>query len=145
MEAKKLALVRTVVSEAVSQLDEQEKAVVLQWAKESREVVTQSSLTKKEKFARLREISSAKPVVVVLKAVARLLKSKAWDNQSWARRLGIAGLAAGVASFGLEGAGIVALGGGIGVPLALLSTAGATFLGVVIDELKKEVNERKSK
>ena len=74
-----------------------------------------------------------------------MIKSKAWDNQSWARRIGLVGLTTGVAAFGLEGAGIVAMGGGIGVPLALLSTAGGTFLGVVIDELNKEVKERKAK
>ena len=39
---------------------------------------------------------------------------------------------------GLAGSGIAALGGAIGVPLFLLTAAGGSFVGLIIDSLVKK-------
>jgi hypothetical protein len=72
----------------------------------------------------------------------KAIKVVAWDDQTWARRLFIGGAVVGIASFGGESAGIAAMGTAVGVPLALISTVGATILGVLIDETKKEKANR---
>jgi hypothetical protein len=137
MESKTNALARKIVSETVSQMTDQERAEVLDWANRSLVVVENKELTRTQKLIELRKVHPSKAALRIIAALARLTKSKVWDNQSWARRLGIAGLATGAAVFGSKAAGVAALGSAIGVPLALITGAGATVLGVIIDEVKK--------
>lgn len=138
MDSKSRALARKVVSETINQMTEAEREEVQRWVTRSLTVVENKDLTKTEKLAELRRIKPTKAVLRILIALARVVKSKAWDNQSWARRLGLGGLAAGAVTFGTQGAGIAAFGTAVGVPLALLTGAGAALLGVVVDELKKK-------
>ena len=47
------------------------------------------------------------------------------------------GMALGIAAFGAQGAGVAALGTAIGVPLWVISGAGASLAGVLLEELKR--------
>mgnify|MGYP006888963638 CR=1 FL=1 len=71
----------------------------------------------------------------------RIFKNKAWSNQSWARRFGVIGATLGTAAFGTQAAGLAAMGGAVGISLALVSTVGATFVEVLVDELTKEIRK----
>lgn len=130
--------VRKLVSETICQMDESEKLEVLDWAQRSITVVENKNLTKIQKVLELRKVKPTKPILRLILALARLAKLKAWDNQSWARRLGIGGLAVGGVTFGTQAAGVAAMGTAVGIPLALITASGAMILGVVIDEIKKE-------
>jgi hypothetical protein len=48
------------------------------------------------------------------------------------------GMALGLAAFGSQGAGVAALGTAVGVPLWVISGAGASMAGVLLDELKRK-------
>lgn len=137
MKMKSNIAVRKVVAQTIEVMDEKEKSEVLEWAERSMTIVSSRELSKSEKLLALREVKASKPILRLLLAVARLAKSKTWDNQSWARRLGISGLAIGAATFGTQAAGVAAMGTAIGVPLALITASGAVILGVIIDEIKK--------
>jgi len=137
MGAKKLPVVTDLVRRSVSKLDKDQKADVLRWANQSLTVVKNKDLSKVEKITRLKRITKPKAKRAILIALMQALKGTAWDDRSWAGRFAIVGLLAGAAVFGGQGAGIVAMGGGVGVPLALLTTIGGSFLGSLVDELQK--------
>lgn len=138
MKQKSDLAVRKVVAQAVEVMNENEKAEVLSWAERSMTIVNNRELSKSQKLLALREVRASKPILRLFVALARLVKSKTWDNQSWARRFGIGGLAVGAVTFGTQAAGVAAMGTAIGVPLALITASGGLVLGVVIDEIKKD-------
>jgi hypothetical protein len=143
MGAKKINPLKLVVSNAISKLDEREKAEVRDWAEKSLVVINDKKLSKTNKLKKLKRIKRPKATKHFLAAILEGVKSALWDNQSWARRLAVAGLALGVVTFGTEAAGVAALGGAIGVPLALLTGTGAALLGLIIDEINKETKKRR--
>jgi hypothetical protein len=91
--------------------------------------------------------ASSKAAIAAAKIVTRHVKRVAWDERSTAARFGLGGAALGLAAFGSQGAGIAALGTAVGVPLWVVSGAGASLAGVLLDELnrsKKDDNSSKS-
>ena len=82
--------------------------------------------------------ASSQAAVTAAKIVARNLKRMAWDERSTAARFGLGGAALGLAAFGSQGAGIAALGTAVGVPLWVVSGAGASMAGVLLEELKRK-------
>lgn len=82
--------------------------------------------------------ASSKVVLPTLKIIAREIKKHGWDNRSKNARLGIGASAVTLATVGTQGAGIAALGTAIGVPLWFVFGAGAAFVGMLYDELKKK-------
>lgn len=138
MNSRRQSAVRRLISETYSQMNEEDRGVVREWAQRSLVVVENPALTKSQKVFELRKVKPTKPVFHLIVAIARLLKAKTWDNQSWARRLGVGGLTVGVVSFGTQAAGVAAMGTAIGVPLALITASGAAILGLIVDEFKKE-------
>ena len=70
-----------------------------------------------------------------LALVGRSLKKAGWDERGLAARLGLSSAVVTAVVFGSQGAGIAALGGAIGVPLWVIFGAGATFIGVLYEEL----------
>lgn len=72
--------------------------------------------------------------------VATSLHAVTWKDRSWAARLGLSGATAAALASAGQGAGIAALGTAVGVPLWLVLGAGGTFLGTLIDELRKLTN-----
>ena len=82
--------------------------------------------------------ASSKAAVTAAKIVAKHIKRVAWDERSTAARFGMGGMALGLAAFGSQGAGVAALGTAVGVPLWVISGAGASMAGVLLDELKRK-------
>ena len=65
-----------------------------------------------------------------------------WNNRSISAKIGLSTAAATVAVFGTQGAGIAALGTAIGLPLWMVTGAGAMFASTLFEELKqKDKNE----
>lgn len=81
------------------------------------------------------ETANSKVVIPTVKIIARESKRLAWDDRGLKGRLGIGGAAAAFAVFGGQSAGIAALGTAIGVPLWVVFGAGASFLGVLYEEI----------
>lgn len=82
----------------------------------------------------------SKAAISAAKIITRKLKKIAWDDRSIAARFGLGGAAAGLAVFGSQGAGIVALGTGVGVPLWVVLGAGSSMAGVLLEELTRKTN-----
>lgn len=143
MSAKKQKVeMQNVVSLVTKELTDEEKSKVLQWAEKSLIVIENKNLSRVEKVKQLNKLETPKAVMIFFQALLRFLKNKAWTNQSWARRLGLIGATLGTAVFGTQAAGLATMGTGIGISLALVSTVGATFIGVLVDELSKEIKNR---
>ncbi len=85
-----------------------------------------------------------KAVASIVKREWSKLKRWGWDERSWKARLGMGAMVATVATVGNAGAGIAALGTAIGVPLWIVTGAGATFAGFIIDEVKSESGKPKT-
>ncbi|TGP31528.1 hypothetical protein EN828_25410 [Mesorhizobium sp. M2D.F.Ca.ET.185.01.1.1] len=82
-----------------------------------------------------------KVVGPMLKRALGGAKSVGWDNRTTAQRLGLGGAAVGVALFGGQGAGIVALGMGVGVPLWAVLGAGSMFATYLYEELAQSTTK----
>jgi hypothetical protein len=66
---------------------------------------------------------------------AKSLVKVAWQDRTWAARLGLSAAAVAAATTAGQGAGIAAFGSAIGVPLWVVLGAGGAFAGVLVDEL----------
>lgn len=85
-----------------------------------------------------------KVVGPILKSALGRAKSLGWDNRTVAQRIGLGGAAVGVAVFGGQGAGIAALGMGVGVPLWAVLGAGSMFATYLYEELTEGPQTAKS-
>jgi hypothetical protein len=111
------------------------RAALLVWAQGLLQIRSASlPATQKAKSA-IKLTAQSKVIWPITKMIAGEVKRLAWDDRSVKARFGLAGMAVGAAIFGGEGAGIAALGTAIGVPLWIVFGAGATFAGVLIEEL----------
>lgn len=128
-ESRKLAL--TIVEEAhPEQLD-----AIQAWA----EGMLQIRLSNLNRIAKARAAltltARSKVILPILKLVVSKAKRLGWDDRNGPSRWGLAGAATALAIFGTQGAGIAALGTAVGVPLWVVFGAGASFLGVLLDEI----------
>ncbi|ESX80343.1 hypothetical protein X759_12700 [Mesorhizobium sp. LSHC420B00] len=85
-----------------------------------------------------------KVVGPMLKNALRGAKSLGWDKRTMAQRLGLGAAAVGIAVFGGQSAGIVALGMGVGVPLWAVLGAGSMFATYLYEELAHAPSTAKS-
>lgn len=121
-----------------------EQQLLLNWAK-SLLTIRQSSLPVHKKAAAAVKLTrDSKAIWPLMKVISRELKRVGWDDRSWKARLGLGAIVATIAAVGNAGAGIAALGGGIGVPLWVVIGAGGTFAGVLVDELTKSLGRPKT-
>ena len=112
-----------------------EKEAIQQWIERLLVVrASELSVIRKAKLA-ITVTADSKVILPTVKLIGRELKRLAWDDRSIKARFGLGGTAIALAAFGGQGAGIVALGTGIGVPLWVVFGAGATFLGVLYEEI----------
>jgi hypothetical protein len=128
-------------------LDDEAASAVLAWASELRDIrESDLSLAAKGRKA-MRTSLDPRFLKIVLHVIGDAVaegsstaKKLAWDDRGWPARLGLVGVAAALATFGSQGAGIAALGSAVGVPLWLVLGAGGTFLGTIIGELTKRTD-----
>lgn len=134
-----------IVQEAVERMDEGQRTLVLAWAQRAQEITGRDDLSKGEKLRQLTDLETAPAVKAFIIGLSAALKQHLWDERSWPARGALSGLALGVVALGGQGAGIAAMGGAIGVPLFLLTTAGGLVLGTVISELTNAEGKRTKK
>ena len=122
----------------LEKLDDIERQNVLNWAVEVRKIQQNNKLSSKEKIYDLKNLNNKQVFKNVISIVLNYSKSY-WKKANWAQKIGIIGLTGGLIIAGASGgAGIAALGGAIGLPLFLVTTAGGTFIGTIIDSLNKK-------
>lgn len=131
------------ISEAIRHLSPEDRKLVLVWSEEIKKIRDDQSLSKAQKVKKVYKVKTSKVVIRFLKILFKTLKINLWDKRSWPFRLTVGGFALGVSVAGNEAAGIAALGSAIGIKLYLLTAAGGALLGTIIEEIKKETNEKK--
>ena len=119
-----------------SSLSKEEKKLLKQWAIKVMKIRDNESYSFKEKLNALKKLNNKEAFKASLN-IATEYSKKYWKKASWAEKLGIIGGGGAIALFGFGGAGVAALGGAIGLPLFLLTAAGGTFIGTIIDKLDK--------
>ena len=123
----------------INKLNSYEKEDILIWAKKVKEIQSGKTLGTKSKIKSLKELDNKKALVSLGKIIKSKTK-KSWKNASWAKKLGVIGASGALITVSGSGAGIAALGGAIGLPLFLVTAAGGTLIGTLIDELTKNKN-----
>ena len=121
----------------IDKLDASEKEKFLAWAKNVREIQNDPNLSIKDKIKSLKELDN-KTALISLGKIVKTKAKKTWKDASWAKRLGVLGAGTALLAASGSGAGIAALGGAIGLPLFLVTAAGGTLIGTIIDELSKD-------
>ena len=128
----------------VATANPEERAAIRVWI-ERLLAVKNSELTGLQKAKQAITVTAESKVVwPTVKMIAREMKRLAWDDRSMKTRFGLSGAAIAALAFGGQGAGIAALGTGIGVPLWVVFGAGATFLGVLYEEITDKSDEPKT-
>jgi len=131
---------RLVVSEVIEQTAPSDRELLSGWLDAISIVLHDPSRSRLKKAKAIQELGIPEPVRRILGNILQKAASKAWVGQSWARRLALVGLAAGTTVGG--SVGIAAAGAGVGVSLAFMSTVGFAFLGLLVDEVKKETRRK---
>lgn len=131
-QARKLAI--TVIEQASIF----ERQILLNWA-EQLVAIRDSNLSPMEKAkASISATVESKAIWQFLNVIGRELKRLGWDERGFAARIGLSAAALALLIPGKGAAGIAALGGAIGVPLWVVFGAGGAFVGVIIQEIKKQ-------
>lgn len=134
--------IEQVIKSAVEKLSDEEKNLAADWAQKALVIKNDSSLTTTKKLMQLSRLNTPTVIISLVKSLSKISKDFVWTDQSWARRLGLIGLAAGTATVGSKMAGVAALGSATAVPLMLLTTMGTTFIGVLLDEISKSRSKK---
>ena len=96
-----------------------------------------SDLTSAQKIkAAMQCTYESKAAWPIVKIMAAQIRKHGWDNRGSRTRWATVASAVGIVTFGGQSAGIVALGGAIGVPLWVVLGGGAAFAKVILDELQ---------
>jgi hypothetical protein len=127
----------TVARRVVAALDDQQREALRAWAGHLLEIRASSMARTERARAAISATVTRDKVVPIVSAIAKGTKNQLWTQRSWAARLGLGAAAATAATLGGQGAGIAAMGGAIGVPLWIVFGAGASFAGVLIDEVER--------
>jgi len=115
-----------------------ELMVIQNWAEQLLAIKADTSLSLLGKIRKsIGVTANYKVLLPFLKNCARQLKKSGWDDRPKSWRMGLAGAAVGLTFFSGQSAGIAALGGAIGVPLWVVLGAGASFMNLLIQEIKK--------
>lgn len=123
-------------------LTDEQRQDLIRWSEELL-AIRESDVPPLEKARRaLEETYRARVVLAFLSGAGGTLRQVAWDDRSWAARLGLGGAAFAVAAFGGQGAGLAAVGTAIAVPLWIVLGAGGSFAGMLIDELQAALARR---
>jgi hypothetical protein len=137
-------MARPAVVTALLRAPAAEQHLLLGWSRELG-LIRQRDLSAREKVAAVirltRERKAAWPLV---KVFGRTLKQVAWDARSWKLRLGVGTIMATFVTVGTASAGLVNLGGGVGLPLWVLTGLGGVLVGLAIDALAKRARKAKA-
>lgn len=126
-----------VAERVIGELSSDERQKLRVWLEELLEIrKSEASVIGKLGLLRssLRHSRSLFPVIRVLYSK---LKEQVWDRRSDNGRWFIGASAVGIGLFGLQGAGLAALGGAIGLPLFIVFGGGVTLAKLLIDEIRR--------
>lgn len=115
---------------------EKERSQIIEWLRSLKEIAesTASIFVKSRKA--IEETLKSEVIWPSIKMMGAEIKRRAWDDRSIAFRLSGGAVIATLTLVGGEaGAGIVALGGGVGVPLWIVFGSGAAFAGTLLEEI----------
>ena len=128
------AIVRAVLRAPVA-----EQQLLLAWSRQIG-VIRLADLKGRAKAAAIlaltRERKAAWPLA---KVVGRAFWIILWEARSWTLRLGVLALIATFAAIGNAAAQIVPLGGGIGLPVWVLTGGGGALAGFVADRVRRHL------
>jgi hypothetical protein len=124
------------IIQAVLRLPPAEQQRLLGWSRGLGEIRYGTLRGFKKAAAMLALTRDRKATWPLVKVLALALKHSVWDARSWTVRLGLGSVIATFIAIGNEGAAIVALGGGIGLPLWMLIGAGGVLIGLLADKIK---------
>ena len=137
---------RAFIKNAVSSLSDEERLQVSKWASEILQI-QKSEISRKLKAQQAlkvtRDAEIGKATLKILFETAKRSGSASktfWANRSKPAKIGIGTAAATLAIFGTQGAGIAAFGTAIGLPLWMVTSAGAMFAATLAEEARKPEN-----
>ncbi|HYN79288.1 MAG TPA: hypothetical protein VES73_16010 [Lamprocystis sp. (in: g-proteobacteria)] len=121
-----------------------EQHLLLTWSR-ALGVIRRGDLPALKKMAAMAGLTGEqKATWPLVKVIGRALKLVVWDRRSWRLRLGVGAVVATFVAVGNGGAGIVALGGGIGLPLWILMAVAGAVAGTVVDWIKNKRTKTKA-
>ena len=118
-----------------------EEALIL--ANKIKIVQEDKHLTKKVKKVKLKQIIKTNKKTF-LNLVFIFLQNNLWTKRSWAVRLALIGGVLPVLALGGKSVGVATMGWGIGIPIFLITSAGSSFIGLVIDNITLKQKLKKS-
>lgn len=131
------------IVQAVLRLPPAEQQRLLGWSRGLGEIRYGTLRGFKKAAAMLALTRDRKATWPLLKVLALALKNVVWDARSWTFRLGVGAVITTFVAAENGGAGIVALGGGIGLPLWMLIGAGGVLVGLLADKVKAWATARR--
>ena len=127
-------LISTLIKTIETISTEQDRLEVLSWLALVREVLNNNELAKKNKIKEIYAISDTKKTVgIVLRGVSATVNNYKNSDLPLAVKIAIPTTLAAAAVIGGQGAGIVAFGTGIGLPVLLLVFLGAAGITAVLE------------
>jgi len=119
-----------------------EREALRSWLRKLLEIRVANLPARRKAVSAIRATLDSRIIWPVVKRLGRETKRFAWDERTATARFGLVGIAAGIALFGGQTAGLAALGGAVAVPLWVVFGAGAAFARVLYDELTHERTPR---
>ncbi|UHD17924.1 hypothetical protein [Thiocapsa bogorovii] len=132
------------IVQAVRRLPPAEQQLLLAWARGVGTIRYGTLRGFKKAGAMLKLTRDQKAAWPLLKVLSLAVKHTLWDARSWTVRLGVGAVLATFIAVDNGGAGIVALGGGIGLPLWMLIGVGGASAGLLADKIKARTTARRS-
>jgi hypothetical protein len=122
----------------VDQASALEREILLKWAQQLVAIRDSNMSTMDKAKASIARTYESEAIWPLLNLLGRELKRIGWDERGLPARIGLSAAALALVLPGKGAAGLAALGGAIGVPLWVVFGAGGAFVGVIIDEIRKQ-------
>lgn len=130
----------------ISELSEAEKIAVKNWAQDAYIIRNDETLSKKERFLKLYQVTNREKILkTFFKSLFKFIKKHGWDERSLAGRFMLGGAFMGAVATTGKAAGIASSGFAFGVPVWILTSSGAAFLGTILEEFKRTKKEEDKK
>lgn len=128
---------RDLARAAVGQASLTEQQLLGAWARQML-AIRDSNLASLDKAKQaISATMESKAIWPFIRTIASEIKRIGWDERSLPAKMGLSAAAFAAVVFSGKAAGLAALGGAIAVPMWIVFGAGATFAGVLIEEVER--------